>query len=408
MLKKFLSLIVVAAALPALAGCGGDSPASAEGKGKGGPEGAAENAPPREVRLAQAVEGRLARTVTVSGTLAADEQAELGIKAAGRIQQVFVDIGDPVRRGQAIASVVPTDLQLRVDQAETALAQARTRLGIPPQGPDRMVPPEETAVVKQAAANLKNAQLTRDRMNRLFQEQLIPQQDLDAAEAGFSVADARYQEAVEEARTRQALLDQRRSELAIAQRQLADSTVTAPFDGMIREKLVSVGDYVAVGTAVAVLVRVHPLRLRLAVPEREAAGLTEGLPVEVTVEGDTTRYPGRLARISPSISEENRTLMIEAEVPNQAGHLRPGSFARAEIVLEAAEPAVLVPATSVVTFAGIDKVIGVEEGKAVEKRVKLGRRSGEQVEIVDGIEAGEAVVLAPGNLVGGQPVKVLG
>jgi RND family efflux transporter MFP subunit len=409
MLKKFLSLIVVAAALPALAGCGGDSPASAEGKGKGGrPEGGPENAPPREVRLARAVEGRLARTVSVSGTLAADEQAELGIKAAGRIQQVFVDIGDPVRRGQAIASVVPIDLQLRVDQAETALAQARTRLGIPPQGPDRIVPPEETAVVKQAAANLKNAQLTRDRMNRLFQEQLIPQQDLDAAEAGFSVADARYQEAVEEARTRQALLDQRRSELAIAQRQLADSTVTAPFDGMIREKLVSVGDYVAVGTSVAVLVRVHPLRLRLAVPEREAAGLTEGLAVEVTVEGDTTRYPGRLERISPSISEENRTLMIEAEVPNQAGRLRPGSFAQAEIVLEAAEPAVLVPAAAVVTFAGIDKVIGVEAGKAVEKRVRLGRRSGEQVEVVDGVKAGEAVVLEPGNLVGGQPVKVLG
>ncbi|MFP5287572.1 MAG: efflux RND transporter periplasmic adaptor subunit [Thermoanaerobaculia bacterium] len=141
-----------------------------------------------------------------------------------------------------------------------------------------MVPPEETAVVKQAAANLKQASLTRDRMARLLQEQLIPQQDFDAAEAAYGVADARYQEAIEEARTRQALLSQRRSELAIAQRQLLDSVVTAPFDGMIRERLVSTGDYAAVGSPVAVLVRVHPLRLRLAVPSAKPRGSTPASP----------------------------------------------------------------------------------------------------------------------------------
>jgi multidrug efflux pump subunit AcrA (membrane-fusion protein) len=77
-------------------------------------------------------------------------------------------------------------------------------------------------------------------------------------------------------------------------------------------------------------------------------------------------------------------------------------------VIEASDPVVLVPASSIVSFAGIQKVISVEEGKAVEKRVQTGRRSGDQVEITDGIKAGEAVVLQPGNLVGGQPVNVLG
>lgn len=408
MLKRVTNWIVAAAFSPLLlAGCGGDNPASAAGQGKKG-DGPEAGVPVRDVRLARAEEGRLARTVAVSGTLAADEQAELGIKVAGRIQQVMVDIGDPVRKGQAIARIIPTDLELRVVQARTALEQARARLGIPAGGPDRMVDPQETAVVKQAAANLKQATLTRDRMARLLEEQLIPQSDFDAADAGLGVADARYQEAIEEVNNRQGLLAQRRSELALAERQLADSVVTAPFDGRISERLVSAGDYVPVGGAVAVLVRVHPLRLRLGVPEREAAGVKVGLPVQLSVEGDPGTYNGRVARISPAFSEENRTLLVEAEVPNPDGRLKPGSFAKAEIVIEASEPAVLVPASSIVSFAGIEKVIAVEDGKAVEKRVQTGRRSGDQVEITDGIEAGEAVVLQPGNLVGGQPVNVLG
>jgi len=214
-------------------------------------------------------------------------------------------------------------------------------------------------------------------------------------------------EAVETARTRQGLLAQRKSELEIARQQLADSVLRAPFDGAIRERLASAGDYVAAGAPVVVLVQVHPLRLRLAVPEREASGVKIGQPVQLTVEGDPARHTGRIARISPSITEDNRTLLVEAEVPNRSGGLRPGSFARAEIIVEAADPAVLVPASAIVSFAGIDKVIGVEHGKAVEKRVRTGRRSGDRVEIVEGIKPGEAVVLQPGNIVTGETVKVV-
>jgi hypothetical protein len=172
-------------------------------------------------------------------------------------------------------------------------------------------------------------------MVKLFDEQLIPRSDLETADANLGVADGRYQEAIETARTRQALLSQRRSELAIAQQQLADSVLTAPFDGAVRERLVNAGDYLTAGAPVAVVVRVDPLRLRLAVPEREATGIRVGQPVELTVEGVTDRHTGRVARISPSISESNRTLMVEAEVPNGDHGLRPGGFARARIVVQA-------------------------------------------------------------------------
>ena len=390
--------LLVCVATLATSGCGGDR-VSADGK---------KEDPVREVRLAAAETGTLARTVTVTGTLAADEQAELGIKVAGRVEKVLVEIGDRVREGQPLVRLVPTDLELRVEQAENLLAQARARLGLPPEGPDAMVPPESTAVVKQAAASLKQAQLTRDRMARLYQQQLIPQSDLDAAEAAFSVAEARYQEAIEEAHTRQALLAQRVSERAIAQRQLADSTVTAPFTGAIRERLVSAGDYVAVGTPVAVLVKLHPLRLRLAVPERESAGIKPGLAVTLSVEGEPDTHTGRVARISPAISEGDRTLTVEAEVPNREGKLKPGGFVRADIVIAEADQAVLIPVSAIVSFAGIEKILAVEDGKTVEKRIRTGRRSGERVEVLDGLRAGERVVLAPGNLVGGQAVKVLG
>ena len=393
-----------------LAACGGgdrtaaaSNPSSQKEERRGG----AESLTAREVRVVRAETGNLSRTVVVSGTLAADEEAGLGPKVAGRLTTLSVDLGDHVRRGQVLARLSPTDFELRVRQAANALQQARAQLGLPADGPPRVVDPADTAVVKQAAANLTQAQLTRDRMARLLEQQLIPQQDFDAATAALQVAEARHQEAIETARTRQALLGQRMSELEIARQQLRDSAITAPFDGRIRERQAGVGDYVAAGQTVVVLVRVHPLRLRLEVPEREAAGVRGGQAVRLTVEGDPGTHEGRVARISPAIREESRTLLVEAEVPNPDGALRPGTFAKAEIVTVADEPAVLVPTSSVVSFAGIEKVIGVADGKAVEKRVKTGRRAGDRVEILEGAAAGDVVVVAPGNLVDGQPVTIV-
>jgi membrane fusion protein (multidrug efflux system) len=111
-------------------------------------------------------------------------------------------------------------------------------------------------------------------------------------------------------------------------------------------------------------------------------------------------------RLSPSIQEQNRTLAVEAEVPNPAGAIRPGSFARAEIVIAANQPAIFVPTSAIVVFAGIEKVITVREGKAEERRVVTGRREHDRVEIVEGVKPGEPVVLSPGTLVGGQPVVI--
>ena len=366
----------------------------------GGPDRAAS----RQVRVAAASLGALPRVVTVSGTLAAEDQVALGMKVSGRLEGLAVDLGSRVTRGQELAHVVPTDFQLRVDQAEAALEQARARLGLAAGDTADQVEPERAPLVRQASAVLTEVGLARERARKLFEEQLLSQAQLDSAEASYQVAEGRHQDALEEIFNRRALLAQRGSELQLARQQLEDSVLRAPFDGAVRDRLVSPGQYLTAGQPVVTLVRLHPLRLRLAVPERDAVGVREGQEVRLTVVGDDAGHTGRVARLSPAIQENNRTLMVEAEVPNPAGDLRPGSFASAEIVTAADEKVILVPQSSIVTFAGIEKVIVVQDGKAVEKRVRTGRRADTRVEILEGVAAGEMVVVEPGNLVGGEPV----
>lgn len=384
-----------------LTGCGGDTSATASTA-----KAAAQALKPREVRVAPAAEVRMPRTVGVTGTLAADDQVVLSLKVPGRLSELMIDLGSRVRRGQVVARLDPTDFRLRVEQARAALHQARARLGLSPEGTDDRVNLEQTALVRQARAVLDEAKLTRERFAKLFAQQLVARAQLDTAVANEQVAEARYQDAIEEVRNRQAVLAQRRTELELVRQALADTELTAPVDGMIRERRASVGEFLAAGAPVATLVKMHPLRLQLAIPERAAADVRGGQEVRVTVAGDPGVYTGRVVRLSPSIQEQNRTLTVEAEVPNTAGALRPGAFARADIVIAADQPAVFVPTTSIVVFAGIEKVLIVRAGKAEERRVVTGRREKDRVEITEGLRAGEPVVVEPGNLVGGQPVVV--
>ncbi len=311
--------------LGAAAGCGNDRPATAV------PSGGTE---PRQVRVIPAAETEAARMVSASGTLAADDQIILGTKVIGRLGEISVDLGSRVKKGQPIARIDPSDYRLRVEQAEAALQQARARLGLAPSGNSDQVNIEQTATVRQAAAVLKEARLSHERMVELWDRKLIARAELDTAVSQLAVADGRYQDAIEEVRNRQAVLVQRRSEHEIARQQLADTTIVSPIDGAVSERQAAVGQYLPAGAPVVTLVRTHPLRLRLAVPEREAGLVRVGQTVDLTVEGDPNKYQGRVARLSPAIAENNRTLMIEAEVPNGQGALRPGSFAKADIVVE--------------------------------------------------------------------------
>src|SRR5206468_570342 len=401
MSPHFLAIVALGLAL-SLSGCQSQSSVGAEEQ-KTKPAGP----PPREVKVAAAAERTVARTVAATGTLAADDQVVLGTKVAGRLAEITVDLGTRVKKGQVIGRLDQSDFKFRVEQSEASLQQARVRLGLSPTGSDERVDPEQTAIVRQARAMLDDARLTRDRSIRLAQQELIARAQLDTAEAALQVSEGRYQDALEEVRNRQAVIAQRRSELDLARQQLTDTVILSPLDGVVSLKQASVGEYLAAGTPIATMVRVHPLRLRVPVPEREGAGVRAGHAVTLTVEGDSTVYRGRVVRLSPIVQEQNRTLMVEAEVPNERGFLRPGSFARVDIMTEVSQPVVTVPAGAIIVFAGVEKVLLVRQGKTAEVRVTTGRRLGEDVEILDGLKRGDPVVTKPGNLVGGQPVQVV-
>ena len=359
-----------------------------------------------QVKTAQVAETPVGETVTVNGTLNAFDQTTVSVKVPGRLQSISVDLGSVVRKGQAIGQLEQSDYKLRVQQAEASLAQARARLGLSPDGSDDRVTAEQTGTVREAKAVLEEAKARRDRAAKLISQGIVPRAEFDTVDSDYKVALSRYQDALEEIRNRQGVLAQRRSELALAKQQLADSVVYAPMAGVVQEKKASVGEYLAAGAPVVEIVRIDPLRLRADVPERESRKVRVGQHVRVVVEGDVSSYTGLIRRVSPTITQQSRVLTVEADVPND-GKLKPGSFVRAEIVTNESSSAITVPTSAVVTFAGIDKVLEVQNGKAVERAVTIGRRGTDWVEILSGVNVGEKVIVNPGNLQTGQLVTEL-
>jgi len=397
--KAFFQPLFLVLLAGMLAGCGA-AKNDAKGKGKEGPSG-----PPRPVQTSKAQMQGLERTIAAVGALAAYEQATLGVKVSGRMQLVSVDIGSVVKKGQLIAQLEKREYEVKLMQAEALLAQARAKLGLPLEGDDDQVDVSKTSLVREAAAVLEEAKKNRERVLKLSKEGVSSESEVSTVEAAYEVALNRQRDALEEARNRQAQLVQRRAEVAIAKQQLEETAIKAPFDGIVQERKASQGEYLSVGSPVATVVRSDILRLRLEVPERRASLVKEGQPVRLTVTGDTNVYLGEIKRLSPMLNDLNRMLMVEADVPNP-GRLRPGFFAQADIVVSLNEPALTVPLDALVTFAGVEKVLTIKDGKAVERPVSSGRVGDKWVEILSGLKPGEAVVRDPGNLRTGEPVVV--
>jgi RND family efflux transporter MFP subunit len=345
------------------------------------------------------------RVLAVSGTLAAQEQSTLSVKVPGRLQQVFVDIGSNVRQGDVLAQVEPRDYELRVQQAAAAVSQARADLGLPLDGEDDQVDVEQVSAVRQARAVLEEAARNRDRVVALSREGVASTAERDTVESDHTVAKSRLETAREQGRTRLATLRQRRVELEIAHKQLADTALRAPFDGTVQTRPASLGEYMAAGVPVVTVVRVEPLRLRLEVPERDWAVVHTNQLVRVRVEGLTNAISGRIVRLSPAINDANRMLLVEANVPG-GGVLRAGLFARAEILVREGDPGLSVPTSVLMVFAGIEKVVTLKEGKSLERVITTGRQGSGWVEVLSGLSEGELVVLNPAGLRTGQSVTV--
>jgi membrane fusion protein, multidrug efflux system len=330
--------------------------------------------------------------VRAQGSLVADEVTVVGAKVAGRVADVHVDVGDVVAKGAPLVSLDRSEFQLEVSLAQAQLVQARAALGLNADDPLEQLVPEKSPPVREARAVWDESKTRIERLQRLRLKNAATQEDVDQAVAAERVAEARHASAMNGVLEKIAQIRVRSAELALAQQRLDDTAVVAPFDGQVQERHVAHGSFVPVGQSIVTLVRTSTLRFRGTMPERSAQRLALGQEVSLTIESVSGPITGKITRISPVVLERNRSLMFEVELPNADGRLRTGLFAEAAVVVDPAARAILVPPSSVVEFAGTEKVWKVVEGVAREQVVETSHRSAEGIEITSGLAEGDVIL----------------
>jgi membrane fusion protein (multidrug efflux system) len=305
-----------------------------------GPAGDRPRAPAAPLKVTTEVvrAGRLAETVTSTGTLLAAESVELQAEVSGKIVAIDLVEGAPVRAGQLLVKLNDADLQARKVAAsyEVALAERREK-----------------------------------RVAELLEKGFVVPADHDVALNEVNV---------------------RRAEIALTDAQIAKTEIRAPFDGIAGLRYVSEGAFVGATTRIATLQRIDTLKVDFAVPEKYADRIRLGSPIEFTLAGRAERFAGQVYAYDPRIDSETRTLLIRALCPNPAQTLLPGAFANVELTLGETADALLVPAEALIPEFQAAYVWVVRDGKVERRKVSTGIRTDSRVQILSGLEAGETVV----------------
>lgn len=334
------------------------------------------------------------RAVQAVGTLDPNEEVTVTNQVEGNVQRVLVDLGDAVRQGQLIAELDTRELLLNVEQQRAALQQELARLGLT--DPAASLDEAGTTQVRQAEANFEEARVRFERLQKLSADGVVPQQQFDEQRAKYAVAEAALRASRETVRNIRATVSSRKAALDLAQKKLEDARVLAPISGLVMERLTTTGQYLRANSPVVTLVQNSPLKLKVDVPEAALSGIRAGGPVEFSVDAIPNRkFTGRISRLAPAVSQSSRTLKLEAIVANPDGLLKPGFFARVAIQTDRLEKVLVGPASAVISFAGLEKLYVVEQGKIAERVVRTGLKlDGDRVEILDGIKEGEIVAVS--------------
>ncbi len=361
----------------------------------------------RDVHVAVAQEQVWERVLRLTGELAPAESATISTKVPGRLETLTVDVGSVVHKDDCVAKIEARDFELRLTQARAAVEAARTLLGLEPEASANAIDVAKLPLVREARAELDQAVLELERQTSLIKNGVTSQSVLDKARNDASAAESRWLAAKEIIANRRAMLILRETERALAEQQFADTRILAPFDGIVAERLAGTGDYINVGAPLARVLRSDPVRLKLIVPEQSSGAVKIGQELRARFDSGAAVQVARVARLAPALAGGDRTLGIEADIANPDGALRPGSFVRAELVLDSAARTLVIPPAALVKFAGIDKVFLAEQDLAVERRVKVGRSEAARIEVLEGLKAGDSLVLDPGKLQGGARLRVL-
>lgn len=344
------------------------------------------------------------RFIKVTGSLLADEQAEVSAEFGGRVIATPVERGTRVSEGTVLIRVSPAEASAQLQEAEANASQIEARLGL---REGATFDPKAVPDVMNAKASLEFAEAEFSRIRSLLDQKVVSQSEFDQRRTQVEAARQQYQMAQNSAEQSYRSLQAARARVALARKAMADTTVKAPFSGLVAERLVSAGDYVTRGTKVATIVRIDPLRVELTVPEQAVSLIKVGQHVRLSVDA----YPGETFEatvrfVSPALRTDQRALTVEAITPNRDGRLKPGFFATAAIQQPQSAPARLVPQSAVETVAGTSRVYIVKNDTIEERIVTTGERVGSDIEIVKGVAAGDVIAAEPkGRLADGTLIR---
>lgn len=312
----------------------GDAPAAgAAGKVAGGIAVMVETAPVATARLQE--------DVVAIGTLRSNEAVVVRPEISGRISEIGFTEGSPVQKGQLLVA-----LDSSVYAAE----------------------------VQQAKANLALAETTFNRTTELERQKFVSATAKDQSLNGLRVAQAN---------------------VALAEARLAKTQIRAPFAGVIGIRQVSIGDYVKEGQDLVTLEDISSLKVDFRLPEVMLADLKRGQAVEVASDALPNRtFTATLDAIDPLVDQNGRAVILRARLKNTEGRLRPGMFVRTRLILEERANALTVPEEALMPSGAEQYVYQVVDGKATRVKIKTGLRRGSQVEVTEGLQAGDLVVTA--------------
>ena len=347
----------------------------------------------KPVKVEQVKQESIRRSVEVVGTLAAVDEVTVSSEAEGRVSRLLADLGDRVTAGQPLLELDREKPQYNLDQQKAALARALAKFGAA--DPTQLPPIEKTPDVQKAQAELVQARQGFERAQELNKRQLVPKQTLDDAETALRSKQASYDAALQNAKNLRADIDATEAAMKLADRQLRDTAIRAPFDGYIQKRLISLGEYVKVQTPVMGVVRIDPLKVTAEIPEKMAPWIKLGQPVQLHVDA----YPekpieGKISRISPAVSTSTRAFPFEALVPNNGALLKPGTFARVHIATTRIDDVMTLAYSAIQYRYGVNRVFVVSGGKLAARELKVGERLGERIEILDGVKPGEQVAVS--------------
>jgi RND family efflux transporter MFP subunit len=348
---------------------------------------------PVTVRTVAAKGREIQRIVESVGTFYPMEEAIISAEVDGRAEEVKKDLGDLVEAGEILVRINDEEQRYQVAQSEAQLRQSLERLGLKDEK-QRLTDPREAPDVRRAQAELNEAEQRLKRIRSLVDQNIGAKSELDQANAREQAMRAAYDSTINQTRNLMQEVERFKAILDLQRKKLRDATVKAPFRAYVKERQVTVGQYLRANTPLFVLVKTDPIRLRVEIPERMAPWIKVNQLVDISVEAFQNRkFQGKIWRISPTVDQNKRTFVAEVLVSNTAGELKPGSYARAHVPTSRTERVTVLPQRAVYYIMGANKAFVVKDGVVEAREVKMGDRFENDVEILEGVADGETVAV---------------